>query len=73
AWYEEFVESDFGGISGNSYMSGTNVKGHWVKLSYSPYDSLTFGLSCFMTELINNPGSTKSGATRILADAVFKF
>lgn len=71
AWYEEFVESDFGSISGTSYGSGTNIKGHWFKFSYSPYDSLTLGLSCFMTKAINNP--VNSGATRIMADAVWKF
>ncbi len=81
AWFEEFVESDFGAIyqsapTGGSkgYGSGTNVKGHWMKLSYSPYDSLTLGVSCFLTELIKpNPGKSDSAATRIMADAVFKF
>jgi len=88
AWYEEFVESDFGaiyrlplaptktpyGVNGTIYGPGTNVRGHWVKLSYSPYDSLTLGLSCFMTELINPVAAgADSSATRVLADAVWKF
>lgn len=81
AWYEEFVESDFGAVyqtapvgGGKGYGSGTNVKGHWVKISYSPFDSLTFGLSCFFTELVKpSPGSSDSSTTRIMADAVFKF
>lgn len=71
AWYEEFVESDFGSITGNSYASGTNIKGHWIKLSYSPYDSLTFGLACFLTESIKIPANSQ--ATRVMADAVWKF
>lgn len=81
AWYEEFTESDFGAYYQSAptggkkgYGSGTNLKGHWVKLSYSPYDSLTFGVSAFFSDLIKpNPGSSESATTRILADAVFKF
>jgi len=47
---EEMTDSDFGAYwkaplanSGKAvdYFAGTNVRGHVVKLSYSPYDFLT--------------------------------
>ncbi|MGH8244893.1 MAG: putative porin, partial [Gammaproteobacteria bacterium] len=51
AWYEEFVESDFGAYyvtappGGNtSYRSGTNVEGFWFKFSVSPSDSVTLSV-----------------------------
>ncbi len=81
AWYEEFVESDFGAYykaapTGGSagYQSGTNVRGHWIKASYSPYDSLTLSAACFLTGLVTeNPRGSRSGATRFQVDAVWKF
>src|SRR5262245_15819058 len=52
SWWEELTDSDFGAFydalnsppnsgSGIGYGAGTNVKGHIVKASYSPNDSLT--------------------------------
>ena len=81
AWYEEFVESDFGAFyvtappGGNTgYRSGTNVKGHWLKLSVSPSDSVTLSVAYFLTELINpSPGNSDSDAGRLQLDAVWKF
>jgi hypothetical protein len=83
AWYEEFVDSDFGGVyrtaslrSGgvNGYISGTNVRGHILKAAYSPFDSLTLGVTAFITELIEeNPEGADSDATRLQVDAVLKF
>jgi hypothetical protein len=81
AWYEEFPESDFGAVyasapvGGNSgYRSGTNVKGHWVKASYSPNNALTLSAAYFFTELVHsNPHNSDSGAGRLQVDAVFKF
>jgi len=83
AWFEEFPESDFGAFYqsgpansgfGAGYGSGTNVRGHWIKLSYSPYDSFTFSVACFITDLIKAvPGSSESGMTRLQVDAVWKF
>lgn len=82
AWYEELVDSDFGafyqvampGSGASYYASGTNVKGHIFKLSYSPYDSLTFTATYFLTELINpNPANSKSGTGRLQVDANWKF
>ncbi len=86
AWFEEFTESDFGayysvapvgGAAG--YGAGTNVRGHVVKGSYSPYDSLTFSVTLFATQLINNvlPAGAvtdvDSQMYRIQVDAVWKF
>ena len=86
AWFEEFTESDFGayyslapvgGAAG--YGAGSNVRGHIIKASYSPYDSLTFSVTLFATELIKNvlpaPPITdvNSRMYRLQVDAVWKF
>ena len=81
AWFEEVVDSDFGAFWGrepvsakSGYYSGTNIQGHIVKASYSPYDQLTFGITYFVTELINNsPANTKSDMGRLQLDALWKF
>jgi hypothetical protein len=92
AWYEETTESDFGAIyftSGSpaiaAYAAGTGVRGHNIRLSYSPYDSLTLSVSLFATKLIDNPPASTFPATtgwpanwngdayRLLVDAVWKF
>jgi hypothetical protein len=81
AWYEEVVDSDFGGLrppSGNplrsAYQSGTNVEGHIFKASYSPYDSLTLGVTYFMGELIANvPSDFDESIGRLQVDAIWKF
>jgi hypothetical protein len=91
AWYEEFVDSDFGavyrpatglganrvgsttGTSAGGYFAGANIRGHIVKATYSPYDSLTFGVTYFLTEAIEeaNPKSIDTG--RLQVDANWKF
>jgi hypothetical protein len=81
AWWEEVVESDFGGhylttpTGGNSgYRNGTNVRGHIVRAQYSPFDHLTLGVTYWLTELINeSPTGSDSGAGRLQVDAVLKF
>ncbi|MEY4384805.1 MAG: hypothetical protein RLY20_88, partial [Verrucomicrobiota bacterium] len=81
AVYEEFTESDFGGnyltapAGGNTgYRSGTNVRGHIIKAQYSPYDSLTLGITYWITDLINeSPAGSQSGAGRLQVDAAIKF
>ncbi len=89
AWYEELVDSDFGaywkaaptysGRTSADYYSGTNVRGHIVKLSYSPYDFLTLSAKWFYTDLIDESmmGATvPAGSTtmsRVQVDAVLKF
>ncbi len=83
AWFEELVDSDFGGYyqggstrSGNSsgYVTGTNVKGHIFKAAYSPYNALTLGVTAFFTELIQeNPAGSDSKTMRVQVDASLKF
>lgn len=85
AWFEEFVDSDFGAFyqsgtgslrsaGGSGYIAGTNIRGHIVKAGYSPFDSVTLGITAFITELIQpNPAGSKSGSTRLQMDAVWKF
>lgn len=86
AWYEEVVDSDFGGLrpatfnstgalSGRAaYASGTNVEGHIIKASYSPFDSLTVGLTYFLGKLIaNTPEGFNEDVGRMQLDAVWKF
>ena len=86
AWYEEFVDSDFGayrqvafvgdgGVRG--YRAGTGVQGHVTKAVYSVSDGFTIGATWFYTES-TNPGllakrETESGQHRILIDAIWKF
>jgi hypothetical protein len=82
-WYEEFLDSDSGAFYGSSlaysgwdggYRTGTNIKGHVVKLQYSPFDVVTLGLTGFFTELVNPvPGTTDTSFIRVQADAQLKF
>jgi hypothetical protein len=81
AWYEETTESDFGAWyrtapvgGGAGYGAGTNVRGHWFKVGYSLYDSLTLNVAYFMTDLINeSPAGPDSGMGRLQVDANWKF
>ncbi len=85
AWYEEVVDSDFGAYyalnldpnrvtPSNDYGAGTNVRGHIIKANYSPYDFLTFGVTWFFTEAINEiPRGTDSAIQRLQVDAMVKF
>lgn len=86
AWYEEFVDSDFGAYrqvaalgdgGARGYRSGTGVQGHIVKGVYSISDGFTIGATWFLTESIH-PGKvagkeTESTQSRIQLDAVVKF
>jgi hypothetical protein len=85
AWYEEVVDSDFGGLrpatfsSGAlnaraAYASGTNVEGHIFKAAYSPYDSITLGVTYILAELIaNTPEGFEDDISRLQVDAIWKF
>lgn len=87
AWYEEFVDSDFGAYrqvgltgagQGAGYRSGTGTEGHIVKLAYSPSDSFTIGATWFYVFLIDEPTVTPpaeadSAQHRVQLDAVWKF
>jgi hypothetical protein len=86
AWYEELVDSDFGSFyrasSGNrtaggtvpGYIPGTNIRGHIVKASYSPYDSWALNVTWFRTETINEvPVGSYRHMHRLQVDTVWKF
>lgn len=85
-WYEEVMDSDFGayyeeqtpnsGFSGTGagFGAGTNVRGHIIKAAYSPTDSTTLLLTCYLTELISEaPAGSHSGSARWQASALWKF
>lgn len=81
-WYEELVDSDFGGFyrvapdAGGSagYGAGTNVRGHVVKASYSLTDALTLGATAAFSELIQtSPTGSDSAFSRVQLDASWKF
>jgi hypothetical protein len=86
AWYEEFVDSDFGAYrqvafpadgGARGYRAGTGVQGHITKFVYSVSDGFTVGATWFYTES-TNPGQlagkeTESGQHRLLVDAIWKF
>lgn len=81
AWYEELVDDDNAGFyqtaqtGGKSGLTGgTNIKGHLVKLNYSITDALTFTVTGYFNDLINeSPDHSKSGGTHIMADLMWKF
>jgi hypothetical protein len=83
AWFEEVVESDFGafykfappGAPGIGYRSGTNLRGHWMKGTYNFYDSLSFSVAYFVSDLIHEPPGTpyNSGTRRLFVEAVWKY
>ncbi len=82
-WYEEVVDSDhgafyraapLGGAAG--YGPGTNIRGHYLRAAYSPYDSLTLSATYYLFELIDKPpgtGGANSQAGRLQVDAAIKF
>lgn len=82
-WFEEVVDSDHGawyqaspftGGGGTGYGAGTNLRGHYMRAAYSPYDSLTLSVNYYLFGLIDKPvGASSSTAGRIQVDAAFKF
>jgi hypothetical protein len=82
AWYEQVVDSDFGAYyqkadsrsTTRGYGSGTNVRGHIVRASWSPYDALTLSATWFLTHLVEaSPAGSLSQTSRLQVDATFKF
>jgi len=77
SWFEELPDDDLNGfyVAGATYRGGTNLRGHVVKASYSPFDSLTFNALYYDGELISNPnpGNSSSHAGHILVDLMWKF
>lgn len=80
-WYEELTDSDFGAfyevapVGGSAgYGAGTNLRGHVIRATYSPYDSLTLALTYYLADLINeSPAGSDSGMSRLQVDATWKF
>lgn len=80
AWWEELVDSDSGanyttafansGLAAG-YRAGTNVKGHVMRVAYSPYDSLTLTAKALLMERIDVPDDSEM--TRLQVDAMWKF
>ncbi len=94
AWYDQLVDDDNGAfnpgdlpsgtssIGGFGYYGGTNIKGHMIKFNYSFTDSVTFSVSCFITDLINQnglvptllvPDHKTSSTLRVMTDVMWKF
>lgn len=82
AWWEEVVDSDSGAFystaypgagagQGVGYRSGTNVKGHVMRVAYSPYDTITVSAKAFLMERIDVPADSEM--TRLQVDAQWKF
>lgn len=85
AQWEELVDSDFGAFYAQTsafpgpgaaagYANGTNVRGHILRLAYSPTDALTLSAKWFVTELIEeNPKGSDSNMSRLQLDASLRF
>ena len=81
SWYEELVDSDTGAfyqtaaVGGRSgYGPGTNLRGHWMRVAYSPYDSLTLAATYYLFELINeSPAGSGNQTGRLQVDAMWRF
>lgn len=81
AWYEELLDDDnvayfqsAGAGDKSGLVGGTNIKGHLVKLNYSPADSLTLALTGYFNDLIDpSPAGSKSGGMFLAADLLWKF
>lgn len=85
AWYDQVVSDEnsvfyqgapSGGLGGT--YSGTNIKGHMVKLNYSLTDFAMFSLTGFLTELVdstvyNNVNEPNSKTLHVQADVSVKF
>jgi hypothetical protein len=99
AWYDQLVDDDMVAYyqnkpgsapsgTGTGAVGGTNLKGHLVKLNYSITDSVTFSLTGYVSDLINQslhvPGPGPGGSVgtfnepnstmiHVMADIMWKF
>jgi len=86
AWYDQLADDDNAAYYQNApngggapgVYGGTNLKGHLVKLNYSITDYLTFTLTGYLTDVINNKAynnvsEPNSDTFHFMADLVWKF
>jgi hypothetical protein len=87
AWYDELVDDDnvtfysntSTALAKNSWVSGTNVKGHLIKFNYSFTDFLTISFTTYLNELIkpglntDGAGESRNDAVHLMADLMWKF
>jgi len=84
AWYDQMVDDDNGvyyqnAPAGNAagYFGGTNVKGHYLKLTYALTDSVSFACSAFINDMVNGvptgASQPKPATLRVFADLMWKF
>jgi hypothetical protein len=79
AWWDQIVDDDNiavvpASLTTGAAAGGTNIKGHLVKFNYSIFDSLTFTVTCYVNDLINNPvAGAKTDAIHTMADLMWKF
>jgi hypothetical protein len=88
AWYDELVDDDnvafysntSTALAKNSWIGGTNIKGHLVKFNYSLTDALTFTVTTYLNDLINPnlnisnpPGEPLNHSLHFMADLMWKF
>jgi hypothetical protein len=79
AWWDQIVDDDNiavvpASLTTGAAAGGTNIKGHLVKFNYSILDSLTFTVTCYVNDLINDPvAGAKTDAVHAMADLMWKF
>jgi hypothetical protein len=87
AWYEELVEGDWSGFYGVAapelgaaagQRSGTNIRGHKLKLEYAPFNGTILAIALIRSALINEypdplASSPDSAVNRVQVDVNFKF
>jgi len=79
AWWDQIVDDDNiavypASLIAGSAAGGTNIKGHLIKFNYSIFDSLTFTVTAYINDLINDPvAGAKTGAVHARADLMWKF
>ena len=58
----------------NNDTSVTNLRGHVIKASYSPYDSMAFSVTYYNAKLIDpDPTGSRTSIGHLLVDVMWKF
>ena len=89
AWYEEFLESDYGAYyasvppgwnndplsTAGGHGGGTNVRSHTFRFSFSPRDYLLISTNLFFNRLLRPypRGSREGEATRLQVESTMRF